>query len=94
MTDLKHDAQEHDGALDVMMDVLAGRGPGPQGALLGDLVSRWLAGHHPDHREDVLTIWVKMVRDLIPVQEKIVLGGHEWPKTDEEAQAILKDRGF
>jgi hypothetical protein len=49
--------------------LLAGRGPDLAGAALADLVSIWLAGHHPAVREDVLQNWLATVRKLVPVSE-------------------------
>jgi hypothetical protein len=49
--------------------LLAGHDPAVQGAALADLLSLWLAGHHPDLRERMLTMLIEGVRALIPFNE-------------------------
>lgn len=57
---------------------LRGCGPGIQGAVLAELVSRWLAGHRTDLHENVLTQWIDLVRKLTPINAGIMFGeaGH------------------
>lgn len=57
---------------------LYGGGPGVQGAILAELVSRWLAGHRTGLHEKVLTQWVELVRSLVPINAAIMFGdaGH------------------
>jgi hypothetical protein len=50
--------------------LLAGHGAGVQGAVLGDLVSIWLAGHPRQIRERILEDWLKAVRELTVVSEE------------------------
>jgi len=38
--------------------------------VLADLVSVWIAGHHPAMREEELTSLIELVRKLIPESEK------------------------
>jgi len=57
--------------------LLRGFPPEIQGAVLADLVSMWLAGHMgpgaPELREELLAGHIELVRELIPVNEKIIL---------------------
>lgn len=48
---------------------LAGNNPALVGSVLLDLVSIWIAGHHPALREEVLQIWLAAVRKMVPVSE-------------------------
>lgn len=51
--------------------LLAGRPPPVQGAVLAELLSIWLAGHHPAQiREPLLQAHLQTVRSLIPVNER------------------------
>ncbi len=52
--------------------LLQGVGPEVQGAVLVDLVSRFFAGHHPAIREDMIEMWMKAMRGLIPVNEAAI----------------------
>ena len=64
---------EADEALEIVdriQPLLAGCGPEVQGAILCQLVAMWVAGWHvngPEFVEDMLTLHVKTVRDLLPV---------------------------
>lgn len=54
--------------------LLAGRQPEVQGAILADLLSLWLAGHHPrELREQLLTMHIEKVRELIEPSEGEIL---------------------
>lgn len=58
--------------------LLQGRGPEVQ-AVLADLTSMWLAGcWPPEAREELLDLFVKLVRDFVPASEKQMFGpgGH------------------
>lgn len=62
--------------------VLYGREPEIQGAILAELLSRWLAGHFgetPEHtkalRDSLLGVHIKSVIELIPESEKEILEG-------------------
>lgn len=59
--------------------ILAGSGSGVQGGVLADLVSLWLAGHHPDLREGMLIEFVRLTRELIPPSEKEIFGERGFP---------------
>lgn len=61
--------------------MLAGEGPDVQGACLADLVATWLAGHPPVAREELLQLHVDKVRELIPVNEKIMFGERGHPQS-------------
>lgn len=65
---------------------LKGRGPHEIGAILGELVSRWLAGHAPQIREPVWERFAELVRDLTPVQELIMFGTDGHPARHEEVK--------
>lgn len=59
--------------------LLRGCDPAVQSAVLADLLSIWLAGHWPpEAREELLTDFVELVLDLVPITEKQVFGplGH------------------
>jgi hypothetical protein len=60
--------------------LFAGQPPGVTGAVLADLLAVWLAGHSSGHgptasrriREELLAAHIKLVRELIPVNEEII----------------------
>jgi hypothetical protein len=59
--------------------LLAGKSPDVIGAVLGDLVSLFVVGHHPSVREQILTLHIDMVRDLMPIaEEEIFPNGSPW----------------
>lgn len=49
--------------------MLAGHGPGVQGAVLLELVSIWVAGHNPSSRAEIWKQWEEAIMDLVPLQE-------------------------
>jgi hypothetical protein len=49
--------------------LLHGKGHDLQRAVLTDLVSRWIMGHHPSQRRHALATHVQAVRDLIELNE-------------------------
>jgi hypothetical protein len=55
---------------------LAGKGPDVKGAVLADLLSVWLAGHHPDLRDELLHFHIDRVKQLVPLSEREIFG-HE-----------------
>ena len=60
---------------------LAGRGEFVQGAVLAELLARWLAGHFPrDFREELLAMHIDVVRQLILPNEAQVLEMLRSPK--------------
>lgn len=63
---------------------LAEQPPEDCGAVLGELVSRWLAGHAPSYRDVVWAHWQELVMDLVNVQELIIFGPEGHPARQEE----------
>lgn len=59
---------------DAIKSLLAGHGPALQGAILGDLVGMWLAGHPAERREWLLDHHIDMVRKMVPVNEAALFG--------------------
>jgi hypothetical protein len=60
---------EVDRIVERVMPLLAGRAPEVQGGILGDLVAIFIAGHHPALREEMLSMHINLVRQLVPVNE-------------------------
>lgn len=50
--------------------LLAGHSPQIQGAVLADLLSVFIAGHHPSLREEILALHIETVRALVPETER------------------------
>jgi hypothetical protein len=50
--------------------MLAGYPQEVQGVVLADLLSVWIAGHHPSLRENLLAMYINFVRALVPESEK------------------------
>ena len=65
---------------------LAGHPPASQGAVLADLIARWIVGHHPKLREFQIKEFLTMVKKLIPINEQMMFGpeGHPGFKDAEE----------
>ena len=61
---------------------LKGYPPELQGAVLADLLSIWLAGHAPIVREEILQLHIAHVRELIEINEKLILGEQGHPQTN------------
>lgn len=73
MTDeASRDAHEAARLCALIAPLLAGRGPGVQGAALADLLAMWIAGHNPDAREELLKNHVEAVRTLVPLNARII----------------------
>jgi hypothetical protein len=53
---------------------LHGQGPEVQGAVLAELTSMWLAGHHPGVRDTVWRAHQIVVWDLLQINAKILRG--------------------
>lgn len=49
--------------------MLAGHDAATQGGALADLVSIFIAGHHPCEREKQLEVFIDAVKSLIPISE-------------------------
>lgn len=58
--------------------MLAGRSAPVQGAVLADLLSLWIAGHHPKLRKEILAAHVATVINLVPYSEKEIFGPSGW----------------
>jgi hypothetical protein len=54
----------------VLRSLLANKAPDVQGAILGDVVSYWLASCKKENREAVFLRWISLVNDLIPMSEE------------------------
>ena len=69
------------GLVEAISPLLAGQSPGVQGAVLGDLVAMYFAGQHPSVREQVITLWIDMMRSLVGVNAAMILEMHggQWP---------------
>jgi hypothetical protein len=61
--------------------LLMGQGPDVQAAALADLVSIFIASHHPELRDGVLRAFVDIVKKLIPETEKEMFGAPGFPKS-------------
>jgi len=61
---------DFDALIHAIGPLLHGKGPDLQRAVLADLVSRWIVGHHPSQRAHLLTLHVQAVRDLIELKEE------------------------
>jgi len=64
---LPFDSAAVDRLEDQICPLLAGRHPALQGAVLACLVARWLAGHAPALRADILSAHLKALEDLVPL---------------------------
>lgn len=63
---------------DQIKPILAHNDPSIQSATLADLLAMWVAGHAPELREEVLDMHIRLVRDLVPINEEMMFGeaGH------------------
>jgi hypothetical protein len=52
--------------------ILHGEPPEAQGGALADLVAMFFAGHHPAMRDQAMLDWLAAVRDLVPINEKML----------------------
>ena len=62
--------------------LLAGRGATLQGAVLGDLVARWLAGHRPDIRGKIFAQHIAGVQELVAFYDRWEACREEWDGSD------------
>ena len=60
--------------------LLAGHHPAIQGGALAELLALWLAGHHPDTRDDLLGLHIDAVRELVPFAEREIFGDGPRPE--------------
>ncbi|NEI52669.1 hypothetical protein GR217_34185 [Rhizobium leguminosarum] len=63
---------------------LAGHPVELQGAVIADLMAIFLAGMAPELREEAIEFHVDLVRQLIPVEERIAFGPAGYPGTESE----------
>lgn len=61
--------------------MLKGHDPGMQGAVLADLAAIWFAGWPPAAREELLQMHMQKIRELIPVNEKVIFGEKGHPQS-------------
>jgi hypothetical protein len=61
---------DFDALIHAIGPLLRGKGPDLQRAVLADLVARWIVGHHPSRRAQLLALHVQAVRDLIELKEE------------------------
>jgi len=62
-----------DRIVETIRPLLAGKPPELQGAVLADLLAMFIAGHHPGLREEILTLHIAAVRELVPPNEAIIM---------------------
>ena len=65
-------AHEVEAIVEAIRPMLAGKTPEVQGAVLADLLAIFLAGHHPELREQLLTMHIEGVRKLIAPNEAAI----------------------
>lgn len=75
---------------DRIRPLLAGNDPEVQGAILAELTTSWILGHHPAIRGDMLTVHYKAVIHM--AAEYLRSGGEPWAEQikKEEAEAEAK----
>lgn len=61
---------DFDALINAIGRLLHGKGEDLQRAVLTDIVSRWIMGHHPSLRRQALATHVQAVRDLIELNEE------------------------
>ena len=61
---------DFDALINAIGRLLHGKGADLQRAVLTDIVSRWIMGHHPSLRRQALAMHVQAVRDLIELNEE------------------------
>ena len=61
---------DFDALINAIGRLLQGKGEDLQRAVLTDIVSRWIMGHHPSLRRQPLATHVQAVRDLIELNEE------------------------
>jgi hypothetical protein len=66
----KRDEAEAERLVELLGNFLATKGPAVQSMVLGQLMAKWLAGHHrfPQHQQDELwRDWKQLVERLLPI---------------------------
>jgi hypothetical protein len=74
----------------IVFPKLRGKDPEVQGAVLADLVSVWLAGHHPELRDEVLRMHTALVRELIPISDREMFGDAGHPGRNESLREFSR----
>jgi hypothetical protein len=70
------DPRDVDRLVQRIKPILAGHPPEIQGGALADLLSMFIAGHHPALREEVLQQTIKTARDLVAPNEQMIFEAH------------------
>ncbi len=68
----EHDRQELHLVVEQIGALLARRPPQAQGAIIAELLSMWLAGWDATVREEALSLLLRLVGEMVPVQEERV----------------------
>lgn len=76
MTDADEQAREVARVVERIRPLLAGRPPEVQGGVVADLLSIFIAGHHPALRHEVMQQTVDCARELINANEQILFEQH------------------
>jgi hypothetical protein len=66
--------------------IMKGEGPMVQSAVLADLTAMYVVGFVPQLREEIIGIYMGLVRQLIPINDQIFYGGRGHPATRLVAQ--------
>ena len=75
MSDMHPKAREVDDLVQAIGALLYGKTPEVQGAALADLLAIYLVGYRvPELRDEVFQMHIEAVRELIPVNEKLLMG--------------------
>jgi hypothetical protein len=68
---------DYDALIEAIGPLLRGKGPDLQAAVLTELVSKWVIGHHRSVRASVLARHVQAVRDQIELNEEASVRGRD-----------------
>lgn len=67
-------------AVSQIMPILSGLGSDVQGAVLAELVSMYLAGHHPMIREETMEFFIRTTKALVAPNEAILFEHTDKPE--------------
>ena len=73
--------------VDVVVPLLKDQGPEVQGAVIIQLAAMFIAGHHPDLRDEQLKLLAKTIGRVAPIEAKILFGPTGWPFPLDESKA-------
>lgn len=59
---------------------LAGQKPEVIGAVLGELVALYIAGHHPSHRREVRQLFLELIDHKVPIALDEIISDGTVPK--------------